>query len=146
MAAGDITTNLRTYLLTISAVTDLLGTTTEIFPDALPQRGGYTLPAVVLHEISGSDLRHLSGSADKGETTIQIDCWADNRDDGNALSEAVRKNIEHYAGAAGDDTIDHAYCINRRTFYEPPVDASEDGLYNHSRDYRIVHNLPAVST
>lgn len=146
MAAGDIGNNLRTYLLTKSAITDLLGAAGEIYSDVLPQRGQYTLPAIVFSVISGGSGRVLTGSANYGRSRIQVDCWADERDDANALGEAVRSNVEHYSGAAGDDDIDIAMHDTQRYIYEPPKDASENGLFGHSADYMILHDYPAVAT
>ncbi len=146
MASGDIGNNIRTYLLTISAVTDLLGTTTEIFTDRLPQRGGYTLPAIVLNVFGGRYVQHLTGSSNVARTRLQLECWADDRPAANALLEAVRKNLEHYPGAAGDDTVDISIGVNPRYLYEPPKDASEAGLYSATVDFLVWHDLPAVST
>ncbi len=142
MAAGDIGTNLRTYLVSITAITDQVST--RVYPDVLPQNA--TLPAIVYRMIS-SVPQHAHGQTTKlKQTRFQIDCIATTRLVANATSEIVRKNLDHYNGAAGDDTVDISLSVSDRYDYEPPKDASDNGRYITSTDYMVWHDVPAVST
>ena len=101
---------------------------------------------MVLTLISGSSLTHLTGSSNFGESRIQIDCYGATRGAANDLGEIVRKNLTHYSGAAGDDTVDVVLPGSPRYRYEKPMDGKGIGRFIHSRDYRVFHHEPAVST
>jgi len=145
MTAGDISTNLRTYLLTVSAVTTQASG--GIFPDVLPQNPSF--PAVVIRVISSTPQHALGQTTQLKMTRFQVDCYAQTRLAANATSEVIRKNLDHYSGAAGDDTIDVSLTETDRYDYEPPKDAGDSrssGRYLASTEYLIVHDVPAVST
>lgn len=140
--AGDIGRGVRTYLQTVSAITDV--TSTRMYPDVLPQNA--TLPAIVFSVVSGLSVTHFTGSAELSQTRLQIDCIATTRITANSLGELVRKNLEHYTGAGGSEYIKVALAESPRYDYDPPRDASDQGRYTHSRDYMIWHEEASVST
>ncbi len=144
MAAGNIGDSIRTYLMGVAAVTAV---TNRMYSDVLGQ--GATLPAIVYRIVSGEHAHHLKGSANFGETVIQIDCIDDShtgRDDADALAEIVRKNLTSYSGTVGGDKINNILASTPRYRYEQPRDGKGIGRFVHSRDYRVFHAEPAVST
>ncbi len=142
MATGDIGNNIRTYLLTISAITDVVST--RIYSDVLPQKA--SMEAIVYRLINGSTFHHLTGVSEFGDVLLQIDCYGATRGEADALGEIVRKNLAGYSGAAGDDTVNNVIAESRRYRYEPPKDGKGTGRFLYSRDYRIFFSEPAVST
>ena len=140
--AGDISLGLRTYMVSVSAITTVAST--RIYRGHLPQDA--TLPAIVYQAVSGNDTPHLTGSGNFGMTRIQIDCYAANPTDANSLGEILRKNLTHYRGAAGTETIDNINAGSPRERDEEPKDNSDGWRYVHSRDYMVFHQEPAIST
>ena len=140
--AGDISAGIRSYLAGLAAVTDV--TSTRIYAGHLPQKA--TLPAIVYYVISGTHDHHLTGSANFGMTRIQMDCYATTRGTANSLGEILRKNLTHYRGAAGSETVDNINAGSPRERDESPKDSSDSWRYVHSRDYLVWHSEPAVST
>lgn len=145
MVAGQIGINVRKYLLTVPGVTSLLGTVEEVFTDVLPQRKVVTLPAIVINLRGGEHVRHFTGSSNFSRTLVQVDCWALTRDAADELAEAARQSLESYSGMMGDEEVNTCQAGRVRYDYEEPIDASEDGLYRHSRDYDIWHQTPATT-
>ena len=70
-----VCSGLRTYLLTISGVTDLVST--RIRPDALAQNE--TFPAVVLSETRSDHMHTISASAGGVEALVEVACFSATR-------------------------------------------------------------------
>ena len=144
MAAGDILTNVRKYLVSVAAITTLAPANRIL---ARPMQQGETGTGLVLKIVSGDDGTTLTEGSKIGEAVLQIDAYATTPDAAAAASEAVRVNLLTYNGTAGDDTIRSVVTEpgSLRTQYESPRNASDAGRYRHGRDYRIFYVQPAVS-
>lgn len=91
---ADVISAVRTYLLSRSAVTDLVGQ--RIYLDILPQKA--TTPAVAISKTSETDEHALSDRIGFVQTRIQFEAFADKRDvtdarlKANAVIDAIRSS------------------------------------------------------
>lgn len=129
-----VCSGLRTYLLTITGVTDLVST--RIRPDALTQNE--TFPAVVLSETRSDHIHTISASAGFVESLIEFACFSATRLEAESVGEAVRQALQGYTGTAGSETIKSCILESRDSGYLVPADGSDEGLYVTALDFRIV--------
>ncbi len=102
---GDI----RTALLTLSAVTALVGTgaAARIRPYKLEQSDDWTAASIVVEVDNRDHLNDLSGTSARAMVDVNLSCRAMTRSAANALAAAVRLNgtdpgtgLHGYDGAA----------------------------------------------
>lgn len=98
-----ILTALRDYLLTKTAVTNLVGQ--RVFPCVLPQ--GETIPAVDMRIVTADPTNTISTWTRHTQSRIVIDCYSDiEPDQAAAVAEAVRDcGIVGYRGSVGNTFI-----------------------------------------
>ena len=82
---ADVNVAVRTYLLTKTAVTDIIGQ--RMYTDALPQ--GATSPAVVLSTVSESYDHALDGLGGIVQTRMQFECYASTRLVSLSIADAI---------------------------------------------------------
>lgn len=87
---GDIAADLKTYLKTISAITDLIGsgTAARIYEEDPKQT--VPLPYIVFEVFEGSSETHLGGITGIAENRIQVDAYANTRAEAYTLAESIR--------------------------------------------------------
>ena len=129
--------DVRTYLLTKSAVTSVLGT--RIFPNVIPLKNT-TWPCVVYGIVSQAPAHHLTGGAGYAWTRIQLDVYATGPVSRDALVEILRDELQGFSGTMGSSTVSAVKYENSLDLYEPPTDSSDVGLYRNTTDYWIRHN------
>lgn len=84
---ADVVSAVRTYILSQSAVTDLIAQ--RMYLDRLKQNA--TLPAATIHKVSESHVHTISNRGGMVQTRLQIECFALQRLTANALAEAIYK-------------------------------------------------------
>ena len=144
MAIGS---DVRTYLMSESSVTTLIGT--RCFPDYIPQKNS-TFPCIVYTIVSQVGQHHLAAGAGFAWTRIQFDCYAATSLVRWSVAEALRNVLQGFpaAGAAhtmGSSTVDAVNYEVTRESYEPPQDNSDTGLFRASSDYLVRHNQAAAT-
>lgn len=82
---ADVQAAIRTYLLTKTAITDLISQ--RLYTDALPQ--GATLPAATMYKVSETHDHALDGLVGMVATRLQFDCFASTRATANAIADAI---------------------------------------------------------
>lgn len=119
---SDILAGVRSKLLTVSGVTDLI--VSRIYFSNLPQAA--TLPAIVL-ELSVSSLidRHLSATGTLYESSVNVYCYASTHTAAAALGDAVHTALEFGTGTWGTVTVKRCYVDNTQDVIEPPRDGSD---------------------
>ena len=132
---SDIGVGVRTYLLTKSAITDLVNT--RIYPAVLPQAA--TLPAVVYTLITSTPNDCLAGSSGSVDSNIQLDVYTNNHLTSNDIGEQIRLVMQGYSGTMGDETIGGVRLLNRFEMYEKPVDGSDLGRHRVLLTFEITH-------
>lgn len=138
---GNILEDVRTYLKTKSAITDVVGSGTAAkiyFYDAKQDIG---LPYIVMDNFAGDSFENLSTISGIATNRIQIDCYSTTATLAYTLAELVRlAPLQMYRGAAGSSTI---VSVSSNGGYrqgaDPPSPGSAQKRYWVSRDYIIQH-------
>lgn len=135
----SIRTDFRTYLLTKSTVTDLVGTgdNARVYPGFAPQ--GVSLPHVVLNTISDVSDHDMDGANGWTEARVQVDCYARTVDDAEALAEVIRLACDGYKGTMGAAEV--AFCFQEAGDDGPePYPTNEPRQRSRRRDdYRFAY-------
>ena len=137
---ASISSELKTYLKTKSAVTDLIGagTAARIYPHTAKQ--GVALPYIVYEIFQGESYEHLGGISGLAENRIQIDCFAATSEGAYALAEAVRlAPVQMFRGTMGSTAVTVSSDDGYESGYEPPEKGGTQKLYFVSRDYFITY-------
>lgn len=94
-----ILTALRTYLLTKTAVTNLIGD--RIFPHVIRQ--GETIPAADMRLVTADPTNHITGWSGHTQARVVIDCYSDiEPDEAVAVAKAIRDcGLVGYRGLMG---------------------------------------------
>jgi len=130
----SVRSDVRTYLLAQSGISDLVGT--RIYPGVLPQ--GATRPAVEMHVISRTHVQHLQGIQAAGTVRFQFDVSAETQLAADAVAEAIVAAFRSLA--ASPATIGAATYVGDleiqgpRDTSEPPDDGSDAWTYGASLD------------
>mgnify|MGYP003627568974 CR=1 FL=1 len=140
---ADIGVGIRTYLLTKTAVTDIIGT--RIYPTVLPQNA--TLPAIVFDIFGGTPDDVLTGSSGSFRAVVDLECISTNHITSNDLAEQVRLVTQGYFGAMGDEQVNASRLFSRSETYVQPIDGSDVGRHVVSITFEITHNqtIPTFS-
>jgi hypothetical protein len=133
---ADIGVGLRTYLLTKTEITDLVGT--RVYPSALPQNAD--LPAIVYDVMGGAPDDVLTGSSGSYHALIDIECISTNHIDSNDLAEQIRLVTQGYFGAMGGEQCNACRLLGRLEDYQPPIDGSDLGRHVVAITLEITHN------
>jgi len=133
---ADIGVGIRTYLLTKSTITDIVGT--RIYPAILPQNA--ELPAIVYDVIGGRPDDVLTGASGSFRANVDLDCISTNHITSNNLAEQVRLVVQGYFGAMGDEQVNAARLTGRFEQYLAPIDGSDLGHHVVALSLEITHN------
>ncbi len=133
----SIRDDLRTYLLTKSGITNLVGAT-GVWPGYAGQ--GKALPYIVLTTVSDVPDHDMDGANTWTVARIQVDCWATAQLGADALAEAVRNACDGYAGQAMGGTHVH-YCFHEDSGDDPQPQPENEPRTRHRvrADYRIAY-------
>lgn len=142
MTIGD---GLLTYLKTVSAITDIVGTgdNARIRPGRLSRSDSF--PAIRYAFVSGDSVAHLTGGSGIAQPLLQVDCYATTYSGANALAEQVRLALQSYRGLMGTDFVNGVTLVNRRELYEDPIDASDVGKHRVLIEFSVTHVEQAAS-
>lgn len=134
---ADVGAQLRTYLIGITAVSDLIGT--RCYPDGPPQ--GATLPCLAYTVVDTVNEEDLEGSAGLAHSRVQIDAYAATRKAANALANAVQfAPLQGFRGNMGTLRVAGVSLVaGPRYGRDEPVDGSDTWRYLASQDFRISH-------
>jgi len=130
--------DLRTYLLSKSSITNLVGT--RVFPDYIPQKNS-TYPAIVYQIISDTPEHTLAGAAGYTGTRVQLDVYAATSLVRAQVVEALRNVLQGFPPTSTltmgttDSLVSSVRYANSFDIYEPPQDSSDTGLFRNSTDY-----------
>lgn len=143
----SIGAGLFTYLKTVTAVTDLIGTgdNCRLFPEWTPEAEAY--PYVTYTVIAADHVGDLSAASGIVRKLIQVDVWAATAVSREATGNALR-------GALDGVTNDTWGSVNVRTValdeevdeLEEPADGDEGGVIFRRRQDYIVWHAESVPT
>lgn len=136
----------KTYLLTKTDFTDLVGASgnARVFPGFLPQ--GTTLPAVVLNIISDVPDHDTQGANGWTVARLQVDCYGLTPDAADAVSEQIRLACDGYTGLMGATEV--AWCFHEEGDDVPEIEPENEERRRQRRhdDYRLAYfkTLPTL--
>lgn len=124
---ADLAVAVRTYLLGIGAVTDIVGQ--RLYTDILPQNA--KLPALTLSKISGRHEHQLSDFAGLAHTRMQFECFATTRLVANSIAEAIRSSgLIPFKGVTSNVDIRGVRVDDgERNYVDYPTDGSDEHRY-----------------
>ena len=119
---SDIVSATRSYLLTQSGVTALVGQ--RIYWDNLPQSA--TLPALVI-ELSSSDLadRTLAIVGTLFLSYVNVYCYASTHAAAASIGDAAHAALEFQSGTWGSVAVKRCYVENTQDVTDSPRDGSD---------------------
>lgn len=126
LLAGD----LRSFILGDSTVAALIGT--RFYPDLLPQNAQF--PAVSYNLVSETYGHVMRGPNVVSSARVQIDSWAETKEEAEAVSSAIHARLDAYQGAMGTSVVQGVFAADGRDWIEP-----SEAIYRRSRDYIIWH-------
>ena len=124
---ADLAVAVRAYLLTKTAVTDIVGQ--RIYTDILPQSA--TLPAITLSKISTRHEHQLSDFGGLAHTRMQFECFATTRLVANSMAEAIRACgiITQKGTTSSVDIRGVRVDDGQRNYVDYPTDGSDEHRY-----------------
>jgi hypothetical protein len=132
----SIEADMRTYILTLTSITDIIGTSTaaRIYYQKLPDDP--TLPAIVYNRISDPPgVRSHSGDSSLSKPRIQYSIWATTDVGVMALADAFENEFLSFSGTAGSSTVYATIVENRLSMIDP-----ESKFYHIPIDLMIQYN------
>lgn len=137
-----IRADLRTYLLTQTGVTNLVGqrislSRVPVNPDGTAGESGGPYPCVTYRRVSGGHHQHLTGSQGYCEADFEFDFWGDSSVEVEAASEAFRQELQGYTGAMGSSTVKKVTLNNELDFFHPPQDGGDGGIHRTTQTYNV---------
>ena len=104
------------------------------------------LPALDIFTISGSTIPTHVGPAGLTTKRYQVDVWASNDPEVDALSESLRHLLDGFRGLMGATDIGSIFYEGERDLDEPPTTTSEPQVYHRALDFLITfREAPAGS-
>jgi len=125
--------NIRTYLLTKSAITDVVST--RMRPDVLAQSD--SLPAMTYSELYTNHSHTIGAAAGIEECMLEIMCYSETRTQAGSLADLVRQQLQGYRGTAGSVEVTSSQLDDTGHGYEQPTDDSDNGKYITALRFRI---------
>lgn len=124
---ADVAIGVRGYLLSKSAITDLVSQ--RFYTDQLPQSA--TLPAIVINKLFTTHDHALSDFAGLAHARLQFECYASTRLAANSIAEAIRASgIVTQKGSTNDVDIRGVRVEEGMTYQDDaPTDGGSDHRY-----------------
>jgi hypothetical protein len=133
--------NIRTYLLSQSPISTLVGTDAagsmaRIY--SMDRQQNITADSIV-YERTGTQHAHmLSGAAGFATAFLSFDCIATTYARAKALAEALRGELQGYSGTMGDATIYSVILQDESDDFDPPADGTQKGQYHVTQEYSFL--------
>lgn len=127
--------DLRTRLLAVSGVTDLVGT--RVYRGFRNQGSG--LPAVTIEVLDDpKDYAH-DGDLSARDALVQVDCFDDDWAGVDALADAVEAAMPVAGGTWGSSTVQACRQTGRRDIHDEPKFGDQRNVARITMDFSITH-------
>lgn len=135
---ADVVSAVRTYILSKTAVTDLIGQ--RLYLDRLPQ--GATLPAATIFKISERDTHGISDRAGFVHCRLQISCHSTSRLTTEALADAIRSSGLCAQKGTVNSVVVHGVTVEdgKRNYVLDARDGSDDHEYVTDFDFMVSYS------
>jgi hypothetical protein len=110
----EIDEAIRTYLLTVSGVTSLVGT--RILPDELA--GGIALPCVIYQKISDTKIHSLTGQLNVERPIYQYTAYATTKSVARSIITQLKTALSDYSGTLSGIVIQKIELQSERSSYQ----------------------------
>lgn len=125
-----IEAGLISYLLSVTAVTDLVGQ--RIKPVKLDPNGA--LPGITVNRITTSPVFRQEGATTEFKTRFQLDIWATSYSSAKTVAEELRGALDGFSGTMGATRVDSVMFLDETDDFEP-----ENDNYRLIHDYELFH-------
>ena len=125
--------DIRTYLLTQSPITALVGTDAAGAPARISpndRRQGITADSIVYQRVGTEHLQNLNAAQGYATAFIEFDCIGTTYAKAKTLSDTLRGELQGFRGTAGGITIYGCTLDDESDDFDPPADGSGKGLYH----------------
>ena len=129
---AETTSNLRTYLLSVSAVSTIFGT--RIYVNRKDQKITIAYPYAIIRTINEAPGYTLSGALPPNGT-YQIDIYSTSITTADTGKAAIRTAVSAYKGAMSGITVGSSFIVDERGDYD-----EEGRVHRHSIDLAIGQN------
>lgn len=142
--------NIRTYLLTQSPITALVGTDSAGSPArifAVDRRQGITADSIIYERLGTERDPMLASAQGAAEALLEFDCVSPTYAGAKALGNALRGELDGFRGAMGDATIHWCSLDDESDDYDPPADGSARGQFHQLLTFRVqyLESIPAFA-
>lgn len=130
----SIRDDLRTYVLSKSSVTDLIGQ--RMYPQESPQAepGATPYPRVVYRENGGQRTGSLEGANPQVRTAFSLDCQSKNGDEAVNIANALSNILDYFQGTMNGTTVQGVFVTRGPDSIDPPIDGNEKGVRTSTID------------
>ncbi len=128
---ASIRSDVRTYLQTLSSVTDLTGA--RVYPMGAPNSA--TFPFVTVTRVSSNHYHHTTDATGLVRDRIQLNAFASTAISLNNVCEALRNAMDTYRGTMGTSTVRNCTLEDESDDSTPPTDGSDELVYSTRQDY-----------
>ena len=139
-----IETALYSHLSTQVGITAIVGT--RIYATVPPSSP--TFPFITFQVFSDVPEHHMDGAVGLTRVLMNIEVWAFVVAEQQAISEALRNELDGFRGAMGTEVLQVRNCFmeNRNSFQEPDKQGKNLPVHRSSLDFSIWHeeSLPTL--
>ena len=129
---AEVTTNIRTYLLSKSGVSTIFGT--RLYVDHKSEKITTAYPFGIIRTVAEAPDYTMSGAL-PNRTLIQIDVYSDSPTTADTGKAAIITQLSGYRGAASGITVGSSFITDNRGDFEP-----EGQIFRRSIDIQIGQN------
>lgn len=143
---ADIKAELKTYLKTVSGVTDLVGAGSNARIFVSRPRQGTTKPFIIIASTGARSHEHLGGITGMATTAVHVWACGANPAAADALAEEIRlAPLQGFRGFLNNTKATVSAQTHRDDGYETPDDGSDSALYYWTRRvFLITHTEPTA--
>ncbi len=120
----SIGTDLRTYLLTKTSITNLVAS--RIYPLEVPEGAAY--PRIVYTENGGQRTGSFDGANPQVNTSFSLLCQSISGDNVRAIRDALENVLDYFSGTMDSTTVQGVFVTRDPDGLIPPVAANEDSV------------------
>lgn len=133
--------DIRTYLLTQSPITTLVGTDASgsmarIY--AISRQQGITADSISMRRVGTNHVHNLIGGAGFGTAVIEFDCVSLTYSGAKTLGNTLRGELQGYAGTMGSATISSVILDDEQDEFDEAIDASQKGQFHCIQMYSFL--------
>jgi len=138
---------IRTYLLTQSPITTLVGTDASGMARIYAQdrQQGVTGDCIVMDRLGSDHLHNLEKAGGTVEAIFEFDCISTTYAGAKALANALRGELQGFRGTISTIAVHWCLLDDDSDDYDPPADGSTKGTYHVIQTYRIQY-LESIPT